>query len=232
MKINAGAKSVWYIVGGLLLIGLSSLAISCGMIEPPSPPPPTATIVVPQIPHSTEGRDDCRACHAQGIGGAPQFPVETHSERPSDVCHACHQPAVAGEEDNKLSKTPLLDRTAFPYFDTEEGSISETTPAQPEGTMEETTAVTPPATEETPQATIAAEEIYTARCAACHGVNREGVAGFAPALTPDSLAELSDAGTREAIAKGVPGTAMPGFEGTLSPEEIDALLQFIKNTTP
>lgn len=75
-------------------------------------------------------------------------------------------------------------------------------------------------------------ELYTARCAVCHGVKREGVSGLGPALTPESLAKLNDAVIKETILKGRTGTLMPPFRDALSPEEIDHLIQFIKYTPP
>jgi mono/diheme cytochrome c family protein len=38
--------------------------------------------------------------------------------------------------------------------------------------------------------------------------------------TPETL--------RTAILRGVPGTAMPGYEGTLDPEELAALVSYIE----
>lgn len=87
----------------------------------------------------------------------------------------------------------------------------------------------------TPQATPpakAAGELYTTSCAGCHGRKRQGISGLAPALTPESLAGMSDAEIRDAILKGRAGTTMPAFKDRLTPEEIDALLQFIKPTSP
>ncbi len=83
----------------------------------------------------------------------------------------------------------------------------------------------------TPSA-IAANELYVTNCAACHRANRQGVSGLGPALTPQSLAERSDPTIRETISEGRPGTNMPPWKGTLSAEEIDALIQFIKYTAP
>lgn len=89
---------------------------------------------------------------------------------------------------------------------------------------------TPPL--ETAPKAISAGELYAAKCAVCHGTNRLGVSGLAPALTPESLTALSDTEVRDTISSGRPGTAMPAFKGSLSPEEIDALLQLIKQTSP
>ena len=38
----------------------------------------------PVIPHSLVGRDDCLACHQDGLAGAPQVPTD-HVGRTSDV---------------------------------------------------------------------------------------------------------------------------------------------------
>ncbi|MDP3879505.1 MAG: cytochrome c [Dehalococcoidales bacterium] len=75
---------------------------------------------------------------------------------------------------------------------------------------------------------IDAQLLYSTNCAACHGTNRQGTPDIAPSLTPDSLADQSDAEIRDIITKGSPGTAMTGFEGRLSPEQIDALIQFLR----
>ena len=66
----------------------------------------------------------------------------------------------------------------------------------------------------------------------CHGPNQQGVSGLGPALTLESLAELSDTEIRDTILNGRSGTAMVAFKGSLSPEEIDVLLQLIKYTSP
>lgn len=83
-----------------------------------------------------------------------------------------------------------------------------------------------------PSPTMATAELYAIRCAGCHGPNRQGVSGLGPALTPESLAALSNFEIRDIIVNGRLNTAMPPFKGALSPEEIDALLQLIKYTSP
>jgi mono/diheme cytochrome c family protein len=92
-------------------------------------------------------------------------------------------------------------------------------------------AVPTPAPTPTPSA-IDASALYKANCVPCHGANRQGMPSLGPALIPERLTELSDAVIKETIAGGRADTAMPPFKGTLSPEEIDALLQFIKYTSP
>ncbi len=69
---------------------------------------------------------------------------------------------------------------------------------------------------------------YEAHCLACHGAALDGVPGAGPALLNVDLqhgttvAELS-----KTIARGVPGSDMPGFAETLSPAEIRGLAIYI-----
>ncbi|MBI4282984.1 MAG: c-type cytochrome [Chloroflexi bacterium] len=197
-------KQAWYL-GAVLILGIALLSVSCDLIEPPVPALPVATTIPPTIPHPLEGRADCRLCHEKGIGGAPQFPAN-HSERPSDVCQTCHRTAsgVSGGNATLVMPAPA-------------GGGASKVEAPPVGT---------------PPAAVSAKDLFGTKCAACHGANREGIPGFAPALTQDSLAKLSDSETKDVISNGRPGTAMPAFKGALSPEELDALLQLIKRSSP
>ncbi|MBI4304200.1 MAG: cytochrome c [Chloroflexi bacterium] len=92
---------------------------------------------------------------------------------------------------------------------------------------------TPPAAPPAPpKPAVDAASLYGTNCAACHGQKREGVSGLGPALTPTILSQKSDTQLREVILKGKSGTAMPGFEGRLKAEEVDALVQLLKRTQP
>ncbi|MBI2957626.1 MAG: c-type cytochrome [Chloroflexi bacterium] len=89
----------------------------------------------------------------------------------------------------------------------------------------------PPAT--TPAtAGIDASALFAANCAACHGANRQGMQGLGPALTPASLAAKSLDQVNDAITNGRANTLMTGFKGRLTPEQIDALAKYEKNTAP
>ena len=103
--------------------------------------------------------------------------------------------------------------------------------AQPIPTQPAPTPPPTPATIPTPAA-IDAAKLFATNCAVCHGEKRQGVSGLGPALTPTSLTKLSDAEVKSTILKGRSNTAMAGFEGRLSLEEIDALVQLIKRTSP
>lgn len=81
-------------------------------------------------------------------------------------------------------------------------------------------------------AAIDASKLYSNSCALCHGPNREGVENIGPALTPDSLAALSDTEIKDTILDGRLDTGMLPFMDVLNAEEIDALAQFIKYTSP
>ncbi len=89
---------------------------------------------------------------------------------------------------------------------------------------------TPTSTPTTPA--IDAGALYETKCVACHGANRQGMPNLGPPLTPESLAALSDTEIKNTISNGRVNTAMLPWKDTLSSEEIDALVQFIKNTSP
>ncbi len=69
------------------------------------------------------------------------------------------------------------------------------------------------------------EKLYATHCLACHAPNRLG--GMGPTLLPESLARLKKTDAYRTIAEGLPATQMPGFGGTLAPEEIQALADWI-----
>lgn len=71
----------------------------------------------------------------------------------------------------------------------------------------------------------AAQANYARYCASCHGADRLGASG--PALLPQSLARLSRERAARMIAEGLPATRMPGYAGTLSEPEIEALVALI-----
>ena len=66
---------------------------------------------------------------------------------------------------------------------------------------------------------------YASHCAACHGADRLG--GTGPALIPETLGRLK--GIDQIIAKGRVATQMAGFEAELPPEQIAALVDYLKS---
>ena len=74
--------------------------------------------------------------------------------------------------------------------------------------------------------------LYAENCAGCHGAGERG--GAAIALSnPVYLAIADDAAIRKAVAKGVPGTAMPAFAesagGMLADEQIEVITSGIRS---
>lgn len=91
------------------------------------------------------------------------------------------------------------------------------------------------------------KQVYRKRCSPCHGVDGDGNGPVAPFLNPRprdltrGLFKLRSTGTGEApvdsdliqtVRKGIPGTAMPTWEGALSQEEIQNVVAYIKTFAP
>lgn len=78
------------------------------------------------------------------------------------------------------------------------------------------------------------ERVYRRRCRQCHGDDGRGRTKFAEGRP---YADLTDgvwkhgpgaAAMRRLIAEGEPKSPMPPFEGRLSAEEIDAVVQYVQ----
>ncbi len=62
---------------------------------------------IPRIPHPLQNRDNCLACHATGVGGAPKTPA-SHAGRTNETCKGCHQSAPPGTgEVPQILPTPV-----------------------------------------------------------------------------------------------------------------------------
>ena len=73
---------------------------------------------------------------------------------------------------------------------------------------------------------------FQASCSACHGADRAGLPGLGLPLTPSALTE-PDEFYFDTIANGRAGTVMPSWRAAgLTDDEINALVQFIKNVEP
>jgi cytochrome c oxidase cbb3-type subunit 3 len=76
---------------------------------------------------------------------------------------------------------------------------------------------------------IDARKLYTQNCAVCHGAEASGDSPLGSAYPDTDLRDdqWTHGGTKtdivETITKGLPGTPMRGFQGMLSPEEIEAI---------
>jgi cytochrome c553 len=156
-----------------------------------------AGIMPPQVPHSIEGRDDCRLCHETGVGGAPQFPPD-HVDRANEVCLVCH---VAASEPTEAPVSPTEGLTTTP---------TEATSAAGDVTKGVT--------------------LYATHCAACHGDQGQGTAiAKEPLNSATFLASRGDEDLRQAIADGVPGTAMSSYSNKLSSKDIADIIAFFRS---
>jgi mono/diheme cytochrome c family protein len=73
------------------------------------------------------------------------------------------------------------------------------------------------------------QQIYTARCASCHGVSGGG--GIGPALAGRMTERFPDSADQAAlIANGVQGTSMRAFGEVLSASEIEAVVRYTRET--
>jgi high-affinity iron transporter len=80
------------------------------------------------------------------------------------------------------------------------------------------------------------EGVYATDCASCHGVSGGGDGPLAAALSvrPPALRDLavqgrfSDEELERLIARGRPGTPMPGFARTLEPDQVTGLVAFLR----
>lgn len=73
------------------------------------------------------------------------------------------------------------------------------------------------------------QQIYTARCASCHGVSGGG--GIGPALAGRMTERFPDKADQIALlTNGVSGTSMRAFDEVLSAAEIDAVVRYTRES--
>ncbi len=89
------------------------------------------------------------------------------------------------------------------------------------------------------QAIAAGTDIYQSKCIGCHGPNQDGNGPNALSLNP-APRNLRDVPFMQAMSleristsihKGVPGTAMPRWEGTLSDDQIHDVIAYVFSLT-
>lgn len=133
-------------------------------------------------------------------------------------------PALAEEEGGPLKAYQINDLVTFiknwePPLET-----SSNPPKVPVPTPAPVTAPVSPS--------INTGELFAGKCAACHGAKREGISGLGPALTPESLGQVSAAEVQETISEGRLAKGMPPYKNIFNQEEIDSLVQLLKIISP
>ncbi|WP_028766847.1 cytochrome c oxidase subunit II [Shewanella fidelis] len=73
------------------------------------------------------------------------------------------------------------------------------------------------------------EQVYLARCAACHQPNGAGLPGVFPSLIGSPLIKGPVAGHIDIVVNGKPGTAMQAFSQQLTATEIAAVVTYERN---
>ncbi len=74
-------------------------------------------------------------------------------------------------------------------------------------------------------ADLAPQKVYQQNCATCHGADRLG--GMGPALMPESLERIKKPEALKVVTHGRVATQMPGFQDQLSPEQVQALVDYL-----
>ena len=94
-------------------------------------------------------------------------------------------------------------------------------------------ALTSSAIASVPDATFSAEAIYKNNCSVCHGDRGDGRSRASNSLVPPPLNFTVAGGlTREymisVVAQGKPGTAMTSWKTRLTPEQIEAVVDYVR----
>lgn len=112
-----------------------------------------------------------------------------------------------------------------------------------EGRMDAESGATPYARHEVPPSLDSAdarvrsgERLFQENCAFCHAADGSGRNWIGSFLEPrprdlcdaEAMADMTPARLREAIAGGVPGSAMPAWETVLTADEIDAVAAYVE----
>lgn len=129
--------------------------------------------------------------------------------------------SCGGGEADQTQPAPVVSETTTTMVTTSTAAPTTMTTATPTTTTTSTTSTT---TSAIPAPTPA--ELYAVHCAQCHGAELEG--GVGPALGPEGHAHgHADAELVDIVTTGK--DIMPAFGEKLTPDQITALIEFIKN---
>jgi cytochrome c oxidase subunit 2 len=76
---------------------------------------------------------------------------------------------------------------------------------------------------------VTGAQVYSRSCAACHGIEGQGMGSIFPALAGSSMALNDMAGHIDIVINGKPGTAMQSFAAQLSDVELAAVITYERN---
>jgi cytochrome c oxidase subunit II len=172
------------------------------------------------------------------VGPAQEMAAQEEQPAAEEEAAAAPTPeatAEAGEGEQADGEEAAPEPTA------EEGEQADAEEATPEATAGAGEGEQADAEEATPEATAGeaedgadaeelisqGEQVYTANCAACHGPEGQG-GGVFPALAGSELLTGDPTGAIQVVVHG--RGAMPAFGGTLSNEQIAAVLSYERNS--
>ena len=169
---------------------------------------PTATTTTTTVPTTTNGsklyQSECAECH--GSYGAGSIGPSVQASRMTE-----------SETVEIISKGAAL-MPGYAHLLTQEQIASVATYSVGFQTGASTGVILPDSAGGAVENKLGAEA-YKTTCAGCHGASGEGAMG--PSLQESSFDAPS---TRDAVANGIGG--MPGFQTSLSPEELDAVTAY------
>jgi hypothetical protein len=139
-----------------------------------------ARLMQPPIPHDLTGRQDCLACHEDGVGGAPQVPAD-HAGRTNEICQGCHKQGIAAPPAPAAQPTAATHPTvaAMPMPHELAGHENCTQCHPPAGQL----APTPGGPPLIPHDVVGRDD-----CLVCHGTGQAG----APKVPPDHAGRTKD----------------------------------------
>lgn len=186
--------------------------------------------------------ENCAVCHGasgQGIAGNPPLQVEALRETPADDLYRVisdgrynTQMAAWSLENGGLFTSQQIDDLVtlvqYANWDYVAARVAELGLTPPEVIELEVTDEMLATIQTLPggQTLASGITIYAQNCAACHNANAAGTL-IAPALDTAELRATSYAELTETVSEGVPGTLMAGWEQSLSPQEIEAVLELV-----
>lgn len=80
----------------------------------------------------------------------------------------------------------------------------------------------------TPQAVDPGQQVFSSRCAACHGLDGRG-GEHAPNIATDPVVQrMTDRELTGIVRYGIQGKGMPGFQSSLQTEQIGAVVKYLR----
>lgn len=204
-----------------------------GLPLPTDSPDEIVAVIVTPTPAAGETEEAA----VEPTEAATEEAAETTPEATEAATEAATAEAEAEEATAEPTEEATAEATAEPTGEAEAGATEPTGEAA-EGTAEPTGEATEQPSESGGDGEMAAaneeelinqgEDIYATQCAKCHQLSGRGMGSAFPALRDSDIVTAEDpAAAIDTVIHG--REAMPSFENVLSPEEIAAVVSYIRN---